>query len=72
MTMDPTHGVLLDTHVLLWALMAPQRLSPGLRMVLANGAAVDATFGARPLFEADMLVLLRTVKPDAQIQAAAH
>jgi PIN domain nuclease of toxin-antitoxin system len=26
--------LLLDTHVLLWALMAPQRLSPGLRAAL--------------------------------------
>lgn len=28
--------LLLDTHVLLWALMAPQRLSPGLRAALAR------------------------------------
>ena len=28
-------------------------------MVLANGAAVDAAFGARPLFEADMLVRVK-------------
>ncbi len=29
-------------------------------MVLANGAAVDAAFGARPLFEADMLVRVKS------------
>jgi 2-keto-4-pentenoate hydratase len=29
-------------------------------MVLANGAAVDAGFGARPLFEADMLVRVKS------------
>ena len=28
--------LLLDTHVLLWALMAPQRLSPGLRAALTQ------------------------------------
>jgi 2-keto-4-pentenoate hydratase len=35
-------------------------------MVLANGASVDATFGARPLFEADMLVRVK----DASINQA--
>jgi 2-keto-4-pentenoate hydratase len=29
-------------------------------MVLANGATVDAAFGARPLFEADMLVRVKS------------
>lgn len=29
-------------------------------MVLANGASVDASFGARPLYEADMLVRVRS------------
>jgi 2-keto-4-pentenoate hydratase len=29
-------------------------------MVLANGAAVPATFGARPLYEADMLVRVKS------------
>lgn len=31
-------------------------------MVLANGAAVDAGFGARPLFEADMLVRVKSAQ----------
>ena len=31
-------------------------------MVLANGAAVDAAFGARPLFEADMLVRVKSAQ----------
>ncbi|TWO68100.1 fumarylacetoacetate hydrolase [Caenimonas sedimenti] len=35
-------------------------------MVLANGASVDAAFGARPLFEADMLVRVK----DASINQA--
>ncbi|KAF1048714.1 2-keto-4-pentenoate hydratase [Xylophilus sp.] len=35
-------------------------------MVLANGATVDAAFGARPLFEADLLVRVR----DARINSA--
>ncbi len=30
------------------------------RMILADGATVDAAFGARPLFEADMLVRVRS------------
>ncbi len=34
------------------------KLYPG--MVLADGAVVDAAFGARPLFEADMLVRVRS------------
>ena len=32
-------------------------------MVLANGAAVEAGFGARPLFEADMLVRVKSAVP---------
>jgi 2-keto-4-pentenoate hydratase len=31
-------------------------------MVLANGAAVEAAFGARPLFEADMLVRVKSAQ----------
>lgn len=31
-------------------------------MVLANGATVDAAFGARPLFEADMLVRVKSAR----------
>ena len=43
-------------------------------MVLANGAAVEAAFGARPLFEADMLVRVKsaainTAKTPAEVLA---
>jgi len=31
-------GGLLDTHVLLWAVSAPERLSPGIRSLIQKGA----------------------------------
>ena len=41
--------LLLDTHLLLWALMAPQRLSPGLRAALARttSSVLTATMRCR-------------------------
>jgi PIN domain nuclease of toxin-antitoxin system len=42
--------LLLDTHVLLWALMAPQRLLPGLRQVLVDPAH-EVLFSAASIWE---------------------